>query len=418
MRIKNSNIIKAIGPGILFAGAAIGGSHLIQSTRAGANYGFDLLLLVLLVNIFKYPFFEYGHRYVAATGESLLHGYAKLGRWAVVTFFVLNIVTAIVNGAAVTVVTAGLTSNLFGIQLPQVWISVFLLIVTLAILFAGHYGLLDSVIKIMVSILALSTITTVLFAWFYNPASTTPTIVTTVPDIWSSAGIAFLLALMGWMPAPIECSVWPSLWTIERSKQTSYKPNLREVLVDFHIGYIGTTLMALMFLSLGALVMYGSGESFSNSGVVFSSQLVSLYTKTIGDWSKYIIGTIVFITMVSTTLTVFDAYPRTFAGLSKMIFKNIGMKSNSLYLVCSTAMAVAAALIIGLFTSGMKSLLDFAAVISFLAAPVFAIINYKVVTSSNMPDAFKPSKGLKILSWIGILFFICFGLLFLVSKIV
>ena len=49
--IKLNNIIKTIGPGILFAGAAIGGSHLIQSTRAGANYGLDLLGLVLLINI-------------------------------------------------------------------------------------------------------------------------------------------------------------------------------------------------------------------------------------------------------------------------------------------------------------------------------------------------------------------------------
>ena len=35
--------LKAVGPGILFAGACIGVSHLVQSTRAGAGYGFDLL---------------------------------------------------------------------------------------------------------------------------------------------------------------------------------------------------------------------------------------------------------------------------------------------------------------------------------------------------------------------------------------
>ena len=55
-KMKYKNLLKSIGPGILFAGAAIGGSHLIQSTRAGANYGLDLLGLVLLINILKYPF--------------------------------------------------------------------------------------------------------------------------------------------------------------------------------------------------------------------------------------------------------------------------------------------------------------------------------------------------------------------------
>ena len=48
---KTQQFLKTLGPGILFASTAIGVSHLVQSTRAGANYGFDLLWLVLLVEI-------------------------------------------------------------------------------------------------------------------------------------------------------------------------------------------------------------------------------------------------------------------------------------------------------------------------------------------------------------------------------
>ena len=50
--------IKNLGPGLLFAGAAIGVSHLVQSTRAGADFGFGLLWALLLVNLLKYPFFN------------------------------------------------------------------------------------------------------------------------------------------------------------------------------------------------------------------------------------------------------------------------------------------------------------------------------------------------------------------------
>jgi Mn2+/Fe2+ NRAMP family transporter len=67
--------------------------------------------------------------------------------------------------------------------------------------------------------------------------------------------VAFLIALMGWMPIPIDAAAWHSLWTLERTKQTKYKPKLRESLIDFNIGYIGAALLALGFLSLGALVM-------------------------------------------------------------------------------------------------------------------------------------------------------------------
>ena len=57
-RFAISGVAKAFGPGILFAGAAIGTSHLYWSTRAGAKYGFALVWVVVLANFFKYPFFD------------------------------------------------------------------------------------------------------------------------------------------------------------------------------------------------------------------------------------------------------------------------------------------------------------------------------------------------------------------------
>ena len=247
MNIKN--ILKTIGPGILFAGAAIGGSHLIQSTRAGANYGLDLLWLVLLINILKYPFFEFGHRYTAATGESILHGYLKLGKLAVIVFFILNILTAIVNAAAITLVTAGLSANLFGLHVSMTALSFVIMIITMLILFIGHYALLDKVVKILIAVLAITTIATVFIAFGVDSTQTANSELYK-QELWDAAGIAFLLALMGWMPAPIEASVWPSLWALERTKQTKHTPSMKEALVDFHIGYIGTTIMALFFVGL------------------------------------------------------------------------------------------------------------------------------------------------------------------------
>ena len=38
------------------ASAAIGVSHIVQSTSGGATYGYILLIAVLLANPFKYPF--------------------------------------------------------------------------------------------------------------------------------------------------------------------------------------------------------------------------------------------------------------------------------------------------------------------------------------------------------------------------
>ena len=78
---KLQQFFKTFGPGIMFAGTCIGGSHLIQSTKAGAFYGFGLLAVVAIANLLKYPFFEFASRYTNATGDSILEGYFRIGKW-------------------------------------------------------------------------------------------------------------------------------------------------------------------------------------------------------------------------------------------------------------------------------------------------------------------------------------------------
>ncbi|MCA1748618.1 MAG: hypothetical protein LC634_03490 [Sphingomonadales bacterium] len=54
---------RAIGPGLIFSGAAVGVSHLVQSTRAGAMFGLALVGVILLINLLKYPAFRFGVDY-------------------------------------------------------------------------------------------------------------------------------------------------------------------------------------------------------------------------------------------------------------------------------------------------------------------------------------------------------------------
>lgn len=135
--------LRQLGPGILFAGAAIGVSHLVQSTRGGAEFGFGLLWALFLVHLFKYPFFQFGPRYAMATGDSLLEGYRKLGKPVLFTYFVLNLATMFTIQTAVTIVTAGLAASLFGITTHPISWSILLLIVSGGILIIGKYQFLD-----------------------------------------------------------------------------------------------------------------------------------------------------------------------------------------------------------------------------------------------------------------------------------
>ena len=111
--------LQILGPGLLFAGAAIGVSHLVQSTKAGANFGFGLLWALLLINLIKYPFFQFGPRYATATGESLLDGYKKLGKNVLKVYALLTFATMFTIQTAVTIVTAGIASSLFGAHISM-----------------------------------------------------------------------------------------------------------------------------------------------------------------------------------------------------------------------------------------------------------------------------------------------------------
>ena len=80
----------ALGPGIVMASAAVGGSHIIASTQAGAIYGWELVSIVILANLFKYPFFRFGVQYTLDTGNTLLEGYRQKGQFYLWLFLALK----------------------------------------------------------------------------------------------------------------------------------------------------------------------------------------------------------------------------------------------------------------------------------------------------------------------------------------
>ncbi len=412
MKSKYKGFLQSLGPGLLMAGAAIGVSHLIQSTRAGADYGFGLVWAVILANLFKYPFFEFGPRYTAATGKSLLDGYLKIGKWAITVFLVFTLLTMFTTEAALVLTTAGLAGELFGIELTPVWWSIIVVSICMAILIPGRYPLLDKIMKVIISILALSTIVAVVSLLTYENPGVNDNL---EPAIWTVTGISFIVALMGWMPSIVDISVWHSLWAIERRKQTNHQATMNEALFDFNLGYISTSILALVFLSLGALLMFGNGESFSNNGIEFAGQLVSLYTRSLGSWAGPVIIIAAFSTIFTTTLTVTDAYPRVLQKSTELILPGLSkiFKTESLYFVFMIILAFVAIMIISFLQSGIKSMVDLATTLAFLTTPVLSFINYKVITDKHVPENSRPKTWLKILSWCGLIFWTGFALIFI-----
>lgn len=411
MNSKRTEFFQTLGPGILLALSATGTSHLVQSTRAGAYFGFGLLAFVILANVFKYPFIEYGSRYAAATGHSILEGYLKKGKWVLLLYLVVNLATMFTVNGAVTFVTAGLLGNLLEIDTAVNHIAAFVFTLCFLMLVLGRYRLLDSLLKVVGVILVLTTLAAVLMAsMHYNPRLTTDH---TPPSIWEHSSVFFIIALMGWMPTAIELSPWNSLWTLERIKQTGFKPSLKQTLLDFNLGYWSSAVLAVAFMALGAFIIYGQSIVLHDSAIGFSGQLVSIYTQTLGSWSYWLIAVAAFCTMFSTSITVLDGFSRSTEEALYLLFPQKLKRSHLNFSIIMLAVASGGYLLISRFVHSLSALVDLATTVSFLAAPIMASINYMVVMHTDFPKVARPKTWMQLLSWLGLLFLTIFSLVYL-----
>ena len=310
--------------------------------------------------------------------------------------------------AAVTIVTAGLASQLFGFTNDLVVWSTVLLVISLLFLVVGKYKLLDNLMKYIIVILTISTLIAVAVALFSTKEAFDVTQI--IPS--GTVELTFLVAFLGWMPAPLDISIWHSIWSIEKDKTKLARTKVTEALFDFNIGYISTLFLGICFLLLGAFVMYKSGETFSNKGGVFAGQLIALYTRNLGEFSYIFIAIAAFTTMFSTTITTLDASPRAMHRTSKILFQKelkYGYWFWILFLCFGTL------LILKYYMNNMGLLVKTATILSFLTAPFYAILNYKLITGKHTPKEHQPGIYLRILSGVGILFLVGFSLWFLTN---
>ncbi|HUF47346.1 MAG TPA: divalent metal cation transporter [Vicinamibacterales bacterium] len=406
----------AFGPGLLWAAAAIGVSHLVQSTRAGADAGFALAGVILIALVLKYPFFEYGPRYAAATGESLVEGYARVGAWALWLYFLITIATALIIQVVIVVFTSFLLQTALGLTMPLAVVGGLLILTCAALLRLGRFRALDRTVKFVLALLALST----LFAAVLAVPRTDLSSLAVWPPASAAVPFAFILALAGWMPSAIDISVWSSAWTLAKNRDTGTEASVRHALLDFRIGYVATGVLAFAFLLLGATVMYQSGTSFSPQGTQFSLQLADLYSQTLGAWTRPIVMVAMVTTMFSTALTVIDGFPRALARSVRVIRSGVadGARADTdrVYWVSGAVLGGLTVLVMHLLVGSLTTMVDFATIVSFLTAPILGYLNLRVVTGANVAPEHRPGPALVWLSYAGLILLGGTALVYLASR--
>jgi len=401
-KTQRINRWRALGPGMIMASAAVGASHLVASTQSGALFGWQLLWLIVLVNVFKYPFFRFGVQYTLINNKSLIEGYQDKGQGWLIAFTLLNLIAAVVNTAGVLLLTASLLQYFIPGNLSLTVLCLLLLGICLIILLAGHYRVLDGLSRLLMLTLTICTFVALFVAWRNGPMAPADFV---SPSPWQLSALAFIVATMGWMPVPIELSAINSLWL--RSKQKLTKVSLTDGLFDFNLGYAIAVILAVAFVSLGALLQHGTEQPIAMASAAFAQQLVSMYATTIGEWSRLFIAFIAFMCMFGTTLAVLDGYARTLNESFHLMSKNQQAPKPWTLSAWTILQAASGMAIILFFQTALNPMLTFAMTLAFLTTPFFAWLNFCLIRGSGI------SRFMSVLAWAGMIYLSGFSLLYL-----
>ncbi|MCM4154148.1 divalent metal cation transporter [Arenibacter sp. N53] len=403
------NLIKNLGPGLLFASTAIGTSHLVLSTKAGAQYGWIMVIPIILANVLKYPFFEFGIRYTNITNKTLIEGYLNRGKGYLIFYGIITLFSTFTILAALYVVTSGLLINLFQLtNTPVHVIAGVLFILICALLIVGRYKFLEISLKYVVSLLFLALLATTILVVVNGQVTEIEDF--KAPIIFNEVGILFLIGLMGWMPTTVEASSWISLWSIEKFKNSNRKPSLKEALQEFNFGYFTTGILAIFFMTIGWLTLYGTNTELSNSAVIFADQLIQLFTANIGSWAYILIAIAAFATMFSTCITAHDAIARVSVDILTLLFPSAKNLKRKGFPMAILLLAIINYTVIHTFSANMGLLVALATFVSFVVAPIIGYMNLKNVMSHEIPEIYRPNRNLQILTYLGILFLALFSI--------
>lgn len=386
------------GPGFLFAASAVGVSHLVQSSRAGADYGFSLAWVLMLACVIKYPTFRFAADYAVAVREGLIAAYQQQGRWVLAILILILPADMFVGSAAVALVSAGIVKSVFHLEANLVLIAASLVVACGLVLVLGKYRIFEAVTKIFVVLFAVSTIIATGLA---VPQLDWATAEVTKAVSYDKPTILFMIAAAGWMPTAMTASVFQSLWVTAKVKSVNYTLTPKEVRFDFNLGYTFTMFLALCFVFLGTVFLFNAGVPVSSSANGFADQLMTFFTNTIGAWAYPVIASAAIAVMLSTLLTLMDGCPRGYTAIIRRL-KNSEtdreMDAGPMYPWLVAAQVSGIILVLTIFFKSFSTFIDFAASLGFLTAPFIAWFNYRAIFSDAVPQHLQPGMAMKITS--------------------
>lgn len=243
--------VRTLGPGLAIAATGVGAGDLLAAMVAGADFGTALMWVVVAGALLKLALNEGVARWQLATGTTLLEGWCRHLGWPFKIYFLVYLVLW-------SFIVAGGIASACGVAAHAVWPApgiagwgVIHSLSALVLVWAGRYGLFETVMKAMVGLMTLTLLASVIMVG-PDISEIVRGLAPQLPR--GSAGAS--LSLMGGVGGSVTLLAY-GYWI--REKGWTGSSSLATVRLDLSIGYLLTGVFGLAMLVLAAVVLAGGG---------------------------------------------------------------------------------------------------------------------------------------------------------------
>ena len=404
-----------LGPGLIWAMLAIGQTHVILATYSGARFGFSLLWVILLAHILTYPVFEYGPRYAVATGKSLIDAYTGIARLRIFLIFFFGLLLLTIPFLIVASLLS-VTASILHAAWPTVSFNYWCLVITLAtgtLVFAGRYKGLEVLCIAMSGVLLLATVAAFCLRLPGPGEVSWSAFVPAIP-----AGSLITLVALIRMPTDAATSIMHSVWAVKKRDEwiggEGLQAGLKKSLLDLRIGFAFSLIIAVIFVSLGAMVLHPRGVDLE--GVDLAMKLSQIYTETVGAWTFPLFVGVAFIAVWGSYYANLDGVPRMVEQIWNSARGKQQKEGVSLLRAVYTIAILLGGLLLATVMESPVFLVLMAVSAGLIAYPLIYILNIYAVTRLVEPE-FRPSRLNLAVAYLGVLYSIVGVTLLLLVRV-